>query len=375
MIDVSLVIPAYNVEKYIGQCLDSIVNQTLKNIEIICVNDGSSDNTLSILKQYQSRDDRIIIINQENRGPGAARNAGLEKATGKYFQFIDSDDDLELNALETLFNIAEEKDTDLIIFKFKTYDDETGKTIDSDYYEMPKVRNMVQDNIFTYKQVKPELFNMAVSPIKFYRLDLLKDIRYPEDIYFEDNVFFLEVMLNSERIYFYDEYLYNRRMRPGSIVTSNFEKYLDTIDISNMLFDVCRKSGCYDELKQYLYPRKINNTFYIMKLIEAEDIKEKFFDKLKADFIQQRETFENDDFFNNELNERTRHIFYSGIESDTWKEFEYSNMLFDLNNDYNKLSKKNKELSSEINELKKENEHLKSTKAYKVWKKYSKLKS
>ena len=89
---VSVIIPVYNVEKYLKQCLDSVVNQTLKDIEIICVNDGSTDNSLEILEEYAQKDNRIIIISQENQGQSVARNIALEKATGEYVGFVDSDD-------------------------------------------------------------------------------------------------------------------------------------------------------------------------------------------------------------------------------------------------------------------------------------------
>ncbi len=89
---VSIIVPVYNVEKYLSTCLDSLINQTLKDIEIICINDGSTDNSLNILNEYAQKDTRIIVINKENSGPGSCRNLGIEKATGEYIQFVDSDD-------------------------------------------------------------------------------------------------------------------------------------------------------------------------------------------------------------------------------------------------------------------------------------------
>ena len=102
MINVSIVIPVYNVEKYLKQCLESVVNQTLDKIEVICINDGSTDNSLNILKEYEKKYNNIIIIDQENKGPGFARNIGMKRASGKYIYFLDSDDYIELNAMEIL---------------------------------------------------------------------------------------------------------------------------------------------------------------------------------------------------------------------------------------------------------------------------------
>ena len=99
MVKISVIIPVYNVEKYLKESLESVVNQTLNDIEIICIDDGSTDSSPSILKEYQNNDERFIIINQENSGPGAARNRGIKEAKGKYTYFLDSDDYLELDAL------------------------------------------------------------------------------------------------------------------------------------------------------------------------------------------------------------------------------------------------------------------------------------
>ena len=97
---ISIIIPVYNVENYLAECLNSVVNQTYRNIEIIIVNDGSTDNSFSIIQQYQLQDERIKIINQENQGLSAARNAGMKVASGEYLWFVDSDDYVAINACE-----------------------------------------------------------------------------------------------------------------------------------------------------------------------------------------------------------------------------------------------------------------------------------
>ena len=108
MVKVSVVVPVYNVENFLRECLDTIINQSLKDIEIICVNDGSTDSSLDILYEYQEKDDRISVFSQENGGHAVATNVGMKKATGKYLFLMDSDDILELNALEDTYNLAEE---------------------------------------------------------------------------------------------------------------------------------------------------------------------------------------------------------------------------------------------------------------------------
>ena len=113
MVKVSVVIPVYNVEGYLEECLDSVINQTLEDIEIICINDGSTDNSLEILEEYAKKDNRIKILNQENQGISATRNNGLKICKGKYICFLDSDDYLELNALMETYDISEKYSLDI----------------------------------------------------------------------------------------------------------------------------------------------------------------------------------------------------------------------------------------------------------------------
>ena len=118
MVKVSVIVPVYNGEKYLTQCLDSIINQTLEDIEIISINDGSEDNSLSILERYASMDNRIKIISTENRGLGAARNSGLELATGEYVAFVDADDWIDKETYEQLYSKSASSDLVIIIVIF-----------------------------------------------------------------------------------------------------------------------------------------------------------------------------------------------------------------------------------------------------------------
>ena len=111
---VSIVVPIYNVEKYLRECLDSIVNQTLKDIEIICVNDGSTDSCPQILEEFSKKDNRIKVINKANSGYGASMNIGLAAATGEYIGIVESDDFVKTNMFEDLYNLAKENDADVV---------------------------------------------------------------------------------------------------------------------------------------------------------------------------------------------------------------------------------------------------------------------
>ena len=118
---VSVVVPCYNVEKYLPQCMDSIINQTLKDIEIICVNDGSTDSTLRILQKYAEKDKRIKIIDKANSGYGASMNKGFSEANGEYLGIVESDDWVEPDMFENLYNLAKSNDVDVVKSNFYFY--------------------------------------------------------------------------------------------------------------------------------------------------------------------------------------------------------------------------------------------------------------
>ncbi len=125
MIKVSVILPVYNTEKYLPECLDSIINQSLRDIEIICIDDGSTDSSLQILKEYAEKDKRIVVLEQKNSGAGIARNKGMEVAKGKYLSFLDSDDFFEPEMLEKAYIKCEEENADFCVYRSKRFDDKT----------------------------------------------------------------------------------------------------------------------------------------------------------------------------------------------------------------------------------------------------------
>ena len=133
MVKVSVIIPVYNVEPYLKQCMDSVVGQTLKDIEIICVDDGSTDGSLDILREYAAEDNRIQIIEQKNAGAGAARNNGMRHATGKYLSFLDSDDFFEPRMLEKAYDLAEKDQADFVAYKSDQYHTEKKQFVSADW--------------------------------------------------------------------------------------------------------------------------------------------------------------------------------------------------------------------------------------------------
>ena len=158
---VSVIIPVYNAEKYLQQCLDSIINQTLQDIEIICVDDGSQDDSLEILNDYAKKDDRIIVLTQSNINAGAARNRGLSVAKGKYLSFLDADDYFELDMLETAFIKAEEQFAEITIFGSDRFG--FGSESRSVIEHSIVWENVPEETVFAGASVKKDLFGTFVG--------------------------------------------------------------------------------------------------------------------------------------------------------------------------------------------------------------------
>ncbi|MGL4849517.1 MAG: glycosyltransferase family 2 protein [Clostridium sp.] len=224
----SVIIPVYNVKSYIIETLESLYNQTLKEFELILIDDGSTDGTYEILKEYEKKYENIKLIKQENSGPSIARNKGLKIATGEYIVFVDSDDLLPEDSLEYRYNIAKEKDSDVVICgTAKTDDGETMKPIQRHMFE-EGYRELGKDSDILW----------ALGPCnKIFKKEILKDLYFPENInYAEDQVFMIHAFLNAKKIYATPKVVYYYRMRntPGESLTQQ----VDT-NSANVLKQVC----------------------------------------------------------------------------------------------------------------------------------------
>jgi glycosyltransferase involved in cell wall biosynthesis len=320
MVKVSVIIPVYNTGEYLRQCLDSIVNQTLNDIEIICVNDGSTDNSLDILEEYQKSDSRIKIFSQENSGLSATRNNGFKHASGKYVYFMDSDDTLELDSLNDLYELCEEKSLDIVIFKLINVEEGTGRRYSERYYNMPFLKQIVGDEVFSYEDVGEKLYDLAVSsPGKFFKSELISDIKFPVGLIFEDNPFFIEAFFKAKRVYFYDEYLYNRLRRQSSITTNYDLSFADSIPISNRIIEISKKYGHYDEFKDKIFNKKIFR-IYDRYTSVGESYKQDFFREMKNDFTSFKEEIED----NINLDEFNQCVFQNVLIFENYEDFNRS---------------------------------------------------
>ncbi len=329
MVKISVIIPVYNVENYLEESLDSIINQTFSDLEIICVNDGSTDNSPSILNNYANKDSRIKIINQENKGLSAARNSGLDVATGDYIYFFDSDDILELTALEELYKIAYENSLDLIIFKLINFNDGTDEEFKLPYHEMSQIMDKLGNTFFSYEEIVEFLTILDVTAYtKFFKKELISEVRFDENVIFEDNLFMVDCIFNAKKTYLYDKYLYHRRVRSNSIMTSTSKKHVDSIEVANKFIDKIKKEGYYDLLINKFFIKKVNVLLYRVDSIDNQ-YKEYFFNKIKLDFQLKNEEYQKSVNFNI-LDDKTISIYDNVLQSNNYTEFDLKNKFFDI---------------------------------------------
>ena len=322
MTKISVILPVFNCEAYITKAIDSVINQTLDDFELIVINDGSTDSTLNIIEDYD--DERIVIINQENHGPGNARNHGLERASGEYVMFLDADDWFKSDAFEIAYANALENDTDISIFQIIKYHD--GRYSQNDWFNLNNFSQDFENRVFNPHECGDFLFDISVSACqKIFRREFLFKInaKFPEGIYFEDMPFFFYTFLNAERISIIKRHLYVRRKHAGSITESVDSKFLDTVAAGQILIDIFIENGWYDMYKFDLLAFKINGPRYALMGIE-EKYKEKLYTLIKKDYNAIKLTQYYDDYLEN-LGPVKRKFFLDILKSDDYEEFKTLN--------------------------------------------------
>lgn len=242
MIKVSVVIPVYNVEKYLEECLNHVLKQTLQEIEVICIDDGSTDSSLRILKQYAQVDHRIRILQQNHKGGGAARNLGLEEAKGEYLSFLDADDFFDLKMLEKSYVKAKENNADVLIFGVKCYHQATGAITD----EPSGLREelLPDKTVFNWRDIPQYIFNIFHNwPWnKLFKRSFVQNnqIRFQEIHRTNDLLFVNKALILAERIVALPEKLVFYRVQTSGNCQSRNESYP---------FDFCK---AFMALKQFI---------------------------------------------------------------------------------------------------------------------------
>lgn len=230
---ISIIIPVYNVEQYLRDCLNSVVTQTYPDYEVICVNDGSTDGSLAILEEFQNKYNQIKVISQQNRGLSGARNAGIRAAKGDYLFFLDSDDWIEPNTLEIL--AQKQRGEDLVCFNGRRVF-EDGRTEEPDSgIEETKLKGWEYYGKYALVRRK---FHFVCSVLRLYRREYLLEHKlfFEEGIYHEDNLFTPFACYYAQTVKVIPDCLYIYRIREGSITTTiNFKRIKDLIWVDNKL--------------------------------------------------------------------------------------------------------------------------------------------
>lgn len=258
-IKVSVIIPVYNTEKYLEEAVNSIINQTLREIEIIIVNDGSTDNSIQILENFAKLDNRIIILTHEkNKGLSEARNTGIKEIRGEYIYFFDSDDILETDCLELCYNKSSTENLDFLFFDAVTFYDNTDKTnLKLNYQRSKGLESKVYKGIEIFEILLKEKRYKDPVWLNFIKTSYLKQLNlsFIPGIYHEDILFSLQLYVEAKRVDFICRSFFHRRMRGNSIMGK-----LKIKNIDDMLFIV-------REIKKY---KTTTNDIKIKKLLNKK---------------------------------------------------------------------------------------------------------
>ena len=350
-VKVSVIIPLYNVENYLKQCLDSVVNQTLKEIEIICINDGSTDNSKQILEDYARKDDRIKIINRKNSGQGVARNVGIKYAKGEYIGFVDSDDWVDRTMFEKLYENAKIHKSDIVMCPIQIVNENNVELDSLPYYNLDCFNQDFDNCVFDYTKTKDFILKIAVNAYnKIYRTEFITEIsaEFPEGLIFEDNPFFYHTFLKAKISTLIRDYLYFHRVnRTDSTISKADKRFFDIIEIRNLVIKIFSSLNNFEDYEIDLLNAKIRGI--IFRYFQVSDIyRQEFFELIKQDFLKMNLTY--DKLNNLELN--VKNDYLNIVKSNSNVEFELLKEKYKLLNNVNKLTNHKEKLLENNNATK-----------------------
>lgn len=359
---ISVLIPVYNSSEFLYDSIPTVLNQTFKDIELVIVDDGSTDNSLEILEDFAKKDGRIKIFTKENGGSASSRNMALKQASGKYIAFFDPDDYMSPNLLELAYDNITRNNTDMVMFKGDLFN-EDGNIIENMGFNKLDYDIKIKDYenfTFNYLDFKPWVLNRDFAPWgKVYKkefLDSYDDFVFDEGVAFEDVPFHIKAMLRAKDISFVNEFLYHWRSDNPKSVSKTPEFCYDIFKIMDIIYELLNREGIYEEFELEYNIFQIGHGFTYILWVNSEDyfsiIKDRV-SKIKIEFV-------------NEMNEKLRNQHKLIVTSENLEDFKlnsisyYSNKIVDLNNKVNSLQRDKSKLKSKLKKLKKENDKLKS---------------
>ena len=285
MPNISIIIPVYNIENYIGKCLDSLISQSFGDFEIICVNDGSKDNSLFVLEEYSKKDNRIKVISQNNSGSGAARNRGLREASGKYVQFLDGDDYFEPQMLEKLYNLAEKHGADISACSSRKVDDEGNITESRNPNSPINLDKTPFNKPFSYRDFPEDIFSLigTMPWNKLYLRDMIisNNLEFPSLTGPDDLCFVYMSYVCANKIVVIDDELINYRFnRIGSVQTYRANHASDIIRASIFVKEFLKLKGIFNYVEKAYLKAFTNSIRWEISLCNDEQY-EKFLKELK----------------------------------------------------------------------------------------------
>lgn len=288
---ISIVIPVYNTEKYLKKCLDSLRFQTYENLEFICVDDGSVDNSFSILKLYEQMDNRFKIYQSEHKGTSVARNLGIDKSTGDYISFIDSDDWVFLTLYQTFVKGLEHysSDLDMYMFNVAAYVEGQNDIIPRTFFDLSDWnKKLGKFDIYTFNDcMRPFSRNLSAAN-KIYRKEFLfqNEIKFPEDLKYEDQYFCIKAFLRAKSIMINENVFYRyRNMISTSSSLKITKNVFDIFKIVDLIEQELDKLNLYEVYKYALFQFKYNIYSSHFKYC-PEILQETYYNEMKDRLLQ-----------------------------------------------------------------------------------------
>ena len=358
---ISVLIPVYNASEFLHYSIPSILNQTFNDIELICVNDGSTDDSLNILNNFANQDSRIKVIDKKNGGCGSARNRALEEANGEYVYFFDPDDKIEYNTLELSYNSAIKNNSDMVIFKGNVFDKNGISNRQTFFYYDLTLDKDKYDNLY-FEDIKQHVLWGGYAPwSKLYKKDFLDsydDFKFDLGLAFDDVPFHVKSMVRAEKISFINEFLYHYKVDNENSVNSTASNGFDIFKIIDIVEGILKSENHFVELIDNFYRFKVN---HILLYIISTD-SSKYYQMARERFGEiDKKYLEN----NSNLYQKFQ-LVLSVEDYETFKkEYEILSLKQtkqELKNKIKNLKKQNKKLKKKIKKLKKESDTSKVNK-------------
>ncbi|MCR5420339.1 MAG: glycosyltransferase [Lachnospiraceae bacterium] len=286
-VKVSVVMPVYNACKYLEQSVESILTQSLSSIELICVDDGSDDDSLDILNRFMYKDRRVIVISQKHSNAGKARNAGMCKASGKYLLFLDADDIFSKNMIEEAYKTAEDRKAEITVFGGNNYSEIKKKT--GSNTGLLQMKMVPDDPVFSLKRYRGRISFSSTAPWnKLFLRDFIdknklefQSVKSANDLYFVTMA-----MLLADRITVIDKQLISYRIdNPDSLQGSKAKSPYDGISALHLIYDEINSRGLYNSCCVDFNERCVAICLYLLRGIEAPQLYEEFYEYLRTEFF------------------------------------------------------------------------------------------